>query len=160
VASATARAQQPITLAPYRAPVIALVQPALSNGAGSVPQDRPVVVFRFAAGEADDPLDVRSFVIAVDGADRTALFQTTAAQAWGPLASAEQLTRGELPAGVHRVVARICSTRGACSVAEAQLLVIPGVVSETAAASQAASPSKRQRLLGAVLGAARRLLVP
>jgi hypothetical protein len=43
-------------LAAYRAPTIALVQPPAG---GSVPQDKPVVVFRFAAGEPDDPIDSR-----------------------------------------------------------------------------------------------------
>ena len=152
------------TLAPYRAPLLALVQPAVvaapggTSAAGSVPRDKPVVVFRFAAGEADDPLDVRSFVVAVDGADRTALFQTTVAQAggqaWGPLASDEQRARGELAVGAHRVVARICSTRGACATADEQVLVVPGVVDE----SETPSRSKGKRVLGAVLGVARRLI--
>src|SRR5690349_18729997 len=45
----------------YRPPAIALVQPLLPPaGTGSVPRDRPAVVFRFAAGEPDDPLDARS----------------------------------------------------------------------------------------------------
>jgi hypothetical protein len=169
---ASLRAQQPIpappsaTLAPYRAPVIALVQPApfgtagLTTGAGSVPQDRPVVVFRFAAGEPDDPLDVGSFVVAVGGADRTALFQTTASQAWGPLASAEQLARGELTAGVHRVVARICSTRGTCATAEAQLLVVPGVVGPAATDETKPAHSGARRVLRVVLSATRKLLLP
>ena len=151
----------PATLAPYRAPLIALVQPPVTaTGAGSVPLDRPVVVFRFAAGEADDPLDVGSFVVAVDGADRSALFQTTASQAWGPLADDAQLARGELVAGPHRVVARICSTRGACSTTEATLLVVPGVVS--VAPSDAAKPTQSgpRRVLGAVLSATRKLLLP
>jgi hypothetical protein len=55
----------------YRPPALALVQPAAG---GSVPQDRPVVVFRFAAGEPNDLIDVRSFAVAVDGHDRTQLF--------------------------------------------------------------------------------------
>lgn len=150
-------------LAPYRTPVIALVQPAATAGGGgsitgSVPRDRPVVVFRFAAGEPDDPLDVRSLVVAVDGADRTALFQTTATQAggqaWGALADDGALAKGELAAGLHRVVARICSTRGACATADEQVLVMPGVVSESAPPSR----SKGMRVLGAVFGVARRLI--
>jgi hypothetical protein len=124
-----------------------------------VPQDRPVVVFRFAAGEADDPLDVRSLVVAVDGIDRTALFQTTAAQAWGPLADGESIARGQLAAGQHRVVARICSTRGACSTVEAQVLVVPGPAN-AAAAEKAGPESTKRRLLGAMLSATRRLLLP
>ena len=147
-------------VASYRPPVIALVQPAMPpEGSGAVPLDRPAVVFRFAAGEADDPLDVRSLVVAVDGADRTALFQTTAAQAWGALASDAQLARGELQAGPHRVVARICSTRGVCASAEAQVLVVPGVVNATAR-DEAAPKSGVRRALGFVIDATRKLLQP
>lgn len=152
----------PATLAPYRAPFIALVQPAAVAGTaagGFVPQDRPVVVFRFAAGEADDPLDVRSFMVAVDGVDRTTLFQTTMGQAWGPLAGGESVARGQLAAGTHRVVARICSTRGACSAVESQVLVVPGPTN-AAPSEKAGSESTRRRLMGAVLSATRRLLLP
>lgn len=155
---------QPATLAPYRTPTIALVQPMAAappggtTAAGSVPQDRPVVVFRFAAGEPDDPLDVRSFVVAVDGADRTALFQTTAShaggQAWGALADDEAIAKGELAAGLHRVAARICSTRGACATADEQVLVVPGLVAESTPPSR----SKGMRVLGTMLGIARRLI--
>jgi hypothetical protein len=146
---------------PYRAPVIALVQPAMPpEGSGAVPLDRPAVVFRFVAGEPDDPLDVRSLVVAVDGADRTALFQTTAAQAWGALASDAQLARGELQAGPHRVVARICSTRRVCASAEAQVLVVPGIATAGAPTHDTAGQSTSRRLLGAVLSATRKLLLP
>ena len=147
-------------LAPYRAPVIALVQPP---GGGTVPLDRPAVVFRFAAGEPDDPLDLGSLLVAVDGADRTALFQSTATQAWGPLADAETLRRGAFAAGPHRVTARICSSRGACTTAEAQVLAQPGPVVTTAIpldAVAAAKPSTVRRVLGAVVGVARKLLAP
>lgn len=153
----------PVTPLPaYRAPLIALVQPpAATAGTGAVPQDKPVVVFRFTNGEPDDPLDVRSLVIAVDGIDRTALFQTTATQAWGPLAGDAQLARGELAAGPHRVVARICSTRGACSTAEAMLLVVPGLVANDASNPLAnAAPKGARRVLDAVLSATRKLLLP
>ena len=153
-------------VAPYRAPVIALVQPAMPpEGSGAVPLDRPAVVFRFAAGEADDPLDVRSLVVAVDGTDRTALFQTTPAQAWGALASDVQLARGELQAGPHRLVARICSTRGVCASAEAQVLVVPGVthgsgINSGATVDGDTRPSLTRRAFDAALAAARKLLRP
>jgi hypothetical protein len=158
-----AGAQQPTPppVMPYRPPAIALVQPVLPPaGTGSVPLDRPAVVFRFAVGEADDPLDVRSLVVAVDGADRTTLFQATPDQAWGRLASDEQLRRGELTTGTHRVVARICSTRGVCATAEAQVLVVPGVTSADAAGRHAGESSGTRRVLGAVLSATRKLLLP
>lgn len=97
---------------PYRAPSIALVHPS----GGAVPQDRPAVVLRFAQGEPGDPLDLTSFAVWVDSCDRTALFRVASSEAWGPLAPAA--VPGEpvkLRLGVHQVVARICSTRGACS---------------------------------------------
>jgi hypothetical protein len=160
-------AQQPTppasspALMPYRPPAIALVQPVLPPaGTGSVPLDRPAVVFRFAVGEADDPLDTRSLVVAVDGADRTALFQATPDQAWGRLASEEQLRRGELTTGAHRVIARICSTRGVCATAEAQVLVVPGVTSGDPTSKSASEQGATRRLLGAVLSATRKLLLP
>lgn len=168
---ASLRAQQPIpappsaTLAPYRAPVIALVQPApfgtagTTTGAGSVPQDRPVVVFRFAAGESDDPLDVGSFVVAVDGVDRTAAFQVTATQAWGPLVDAVALARGQLAVGPHRVAARICSTRHACTTTEAQLLVVPGLT-PIASADSSLKRTLLRRALGTLGEATRKLILP
>src|SRR3712207_547682 len=51
----------------YRTPSLALVQPA---SGGTVPQDKPVVVFRLMQGDASDPIDARSFVVTVDGQDR------------------------------------------------------------------------------------------
>ena len=50
-------------------PAIALVRP---SGSGTVPLDPPAVAFCFARGEPGDPLDARSFSIAVGGRDRTA----------------------------------------------------------------------------------------
>ena len=157
------------TLTPYRAPLIAMVQPpvATAGGSGSVPQDKPVVVFRFAAGEADDPLDVGSFVVAVDGADRTPLFQTTASQAWGPLTDADAIRRGAFAAGPHRVVARICSNRGACALTDAQVMVAPTPGLAQPMADTATTPEDKttrtplvRRALGMVLDAARKLLQP
>ena len=47
---------------------------AYPDHGGPVPSDRPLVVFRFASSEPDDPVDPGSFRVVVDGADRTALF--------------------------------------------------------------------------------------
>ena len=164
-------AQQPTpvpsaaTLAPYRAPTIALVQPpssAIAGGGvtGSVPRDRPVVVFRFVAGEPDDPLDARSLVVAVDGVDRTALFRTTTSEAWGPLASDADLERGALEPGPHRVAARICSARGTCGGTEAQVLVVPGLTSDAKDASDSRKRSFVRRALGVLGEATRKILIP
>ena len=136
--------------------MIALVQPL---DGGTLYADRPVIVLRFAAGEALDPIDVGSFTIAVDGDDRTSLFQKGAGEAWGPLAP----TSGEnapLVAGPHRISARICSARGACATTHATVTVLPAMTADAASAVSGGSRSRKQRLLDAALNAARRLLVP
>ena len=131
-------------IAPYRAPLIALVQP---TPGGTVAQDRPAVVFRFAQGEPDDPIDVASFAVSVDGEDRTKGFQVTAAEAWGPLGDAP-------PVGLHEVTARVCSSRGACATAQGSVAVLPSM-------TEIAGPlSRKQRVLGAVLEIGKRLLRP
>lgn len=142
-------------VAPYRPPVIALVQPI---DGGTVYQDKPVIVLRFAAGEATDPIDASSFSVTVDGHDRTSLFQTSATDAWGPLA-APAAGDSTLAPGPHRVAARICSARGACALVQATVSIIPLSATGTAAPA-ATTRSLRQRLLEAALSATRRLLVP
>lgn len=136
----------------YRSPVLALVQPAVGV---SVPEDRPIVVFRFAPGEADDPIDARSFAVSVDGDDRTPLFQATATEAWGTLAA---LGHSTIPAGAHQIVARICSSRGACAEASAVVTVVaPGVASD---AIRKDDRRTKGRLIQAVLSALKELLNP
>jgi hypothetical protein len=136
-------------LSPYQAPVIALAQPL--NG-GSVPQDRPVVVFRFSAGEATDPIDSRSFAVSVDGKDHTPLFQMTATEAWGPLNAADQ----HIGIGRHEVVARICSARGACSTTTA--LITVGAAGPGNGSGEGNKQGKKMQMLDALLGALRTLL--
>lgn len=131
-------------IAAYRVPLIALVQPLPG---GTVAQDRPALVFRFAQGEPDDPIDVASFAVAVDGEDRTKGFQVTGAQAWGPLGAAP-------PVGLHEVTARVCSSRGACATAQGSVAVLPV---PTAAAT---TTSTKKKVLGAVLDFGKRLLLP
>jgi hypothetical protein len=148
----------PVAL-PYRAPVIALVQPP--EGV-SVPHDRPVVVLRFASGEASDPLDLTTFRVVVDGVDRTGLFTVGAVEAWGPLAPiGPEEDAGAIAAGAHQIDARVCSARGACAAISVPVSVLatPGSTDSTAV-SGASRPSRRQRLLDLVLEAARRLLTP
>lgn len=150
-----ASAQPPAAITAYRAPVIALVQPA---GGGTVAQDRPAVVFRFLPGEPIDPLDVRSFAVAVDGADRTPLFQVSATEAWGPLAATgADGERSPLGLGAHQLSARICSTRGVCASVDATVTVVPAVGGNAAGEATA---SRKARLLDAVLSVARKLLHP
>lgn len=143
------------TIAPYRLPAIALVQP---QDGGAVYQDRPVVILRFTQGEATDPLDASSFSIEVDGSNQTKLFQTSSSEAWGPLA---RVASGDPPlaAGVHHISARICSSRGVCAMAQATVSVIRAATF-VAAGAPAAGRTLHQRLLDAALNAARRILIP
>ena len=145
--------QQPVAtpapLPPYHAPQLALVQPA---SGGSVPQDRPIIVFRFAPGDSSDPVDERSFTVWVDGADRSALFQSARDMAWGALAPSEELP--SLAAGAHAIVARIGSIRGACSDVSVSVAV-------TAATASIAAPADRKRtLLDLLLAAVKKILAP
>jgi hypothetical protein len=139
----------PASLPIYQAPVIALAQPA---SGGSVPQDKPVVVFRFTSVESADPIDARSFAVTVDGKDNTSVFQMTGTEAWGPLMSASQA----IDLGRHEVVARICSSRGACNTASA----VVNVASAGPASGEAAAKgqSKKVKILDALLGAIRTLI--
>ena len=144
---------QPVALAPYRLPVIAISQP----GEGiALPDDKPVIVLRFASAEPLDPLDALSFLLTVDGEDRTALFQLAQGEAWGPLASAGEL----LSAGQHEVRARICTGHGVCGSAKATVNIVPA--SSLAQLSTGASSSKtsqrRGRVFDAVLQAVRVLI--
>lgn len=151
------RAQQPDepAVAPYRAPVLALVQPAEG---GTVPQDRPVVVFRFAAGEPDDPIDLRSFAVSVDDRDRTALFRIAGNDAWGPLAAAP----ATIELGPHELEARVCSARGACASAKATITVgPPGPPGPSAAEPPPDRNTQRKsQLVDAFLSVLRTLLKP
>lgn len=147
-------AQQPTVGSPlpsYHPPMLALAQPA--NG-GSIPQDRPVVVFRFAPGDSTDPVDARSFTITVDGKDRSAAFQAARDMVWGALASADQAS--ELRLGAHTIVARICSIRGTCADVSATVMVTGATLGDP----NAPAPNRKRTVLDLVLAALRKLLVP
>ena len=155
---------QPPQIAPYKLPVVVLIQPP--PGA-TVPADRPVVVFRFTQGEAADPIDLRSFAIAVDGEDRTGHFQLAAlpptpnagaagtGEAWGPMTAPNG---GPIAVGAHQLTARICSSPGACG--EVSTTVLVTAPTESTAPRDASSTSRKRRVLEALLGAAKKLLTP
>lgn len=149
------RAQQPPApgTTNYRPPVLVL---ALPPSGATVPADKPVVVFRFSPGEALDPLDLRSFAIAVDGSDRTPLFRVSPDEAWGALSDADQ----PIATGAHSVSARICSMRGACALAQATITVTPAPAAADNATESTKPRSNKQRFLDALLSAARKLLIP
>ena len=146
-------AQQPApatVLPSYRPPVLALVQPAAD---GSVPQDRPIVVFRFAPGDSTDPVDARSFAITVDGKDRSAGFQAARDMVWGPLAPPDE--DSGLSAGAHAIVARICSIRGSCGDVSATVTVL-------ASPTEANEPtsSRKRSVLDLLITVLKKLLAP
>jgi hypothetical protein len=153
IASASAVRAQQAELPPYHPPVLALAQPPAGTG---LPQDRPVVVLRFAQGEPNDPIDVGSFAVAVDGQDRTRHFQVTATEAWGTLA-APGGGDPAIEAGAHQIAARICSARGACTELSATVSVVPPTVGN---AADEPSDSRRRKLLTALLDALRKILTP
>jgi hypothetical protein len=139
------------TLPPYHPPLLALVQPAAD---GSVPQDRPVVVFRFAPGDSTDPVDARSFAITVDGKDRSAGFQAARDMVWGPLAPPDEGTA--LGAGAHTLVARICSIRGSCGEVSASVTIAAAAPT----AADAPSPNRKHTVLDLLLVVLKKLLMP
>ena len=138
----------------YRAPSISLVQPRIG---GTITQDRAAIGLRFVQGELDDALDLMSFAVSVDGADRSAAFQVTGDadghQAWGTLEGPLAGSRPDV--GAHEIVARVCSSRGACAVLRASVEVTPAIIS-LARGSESAGRSRR--ILGALLEFARMLL--
>jgi hypothetical protein len=156
-----------VAVAAYRLPTIALVQPP---GAATLPSDRPVVVFRFAPGEPNDPIDLASFAVTVDGRDRTVAFQITSTEAWGSLAGGDVAGGDSLLAlGTHQLGARICSARGACGVLVTSLMIVPSQIvappshpaAEGAAADSSNSASFRRRhVIDVILAALRKLLSP
>jgi len=146
----------------YRPPQLALVQPLPG---GAVPQDKPVPVFRFSQGELTDPVDATSFSLSVDGEDRTALFQVSAVgEVWGPIALVTPATKsdGGLVLGTHQILARICSSRGACATAQAPLLVLPanGPKANGQATAPPKPPNNKRRLIELLLSAGKNLLLP
>lgn len=144
---------QPVVLPAYRPPVITLAQP--TEGA-ALPDDKPIVVFRFASAEPMDPLDALSLSVLVDGSDVTSLFQATPSEAWGRLAEAGRL----LGTGEHQVSARICSSHGTCGVTKATVNVVStsSVLQAAATAATSKGSTRKRHILDAVLQAVRVLI--
>ena len=118
----------------YRPPVIALAHPAPG---GYIRSARPIIVLRFVPGEPSDPVDVTTLRIVIDGEDRTGRFDVTASEAWGPVArdhggdyggdQGEPHAVSREPR-VHRVTARVCSSRGVCGSTSAMVRVASDVI--------------------------------
>jgi hypothetical protein len=137
----------PVTL-PYRAPQLALAEPV--GGAG-LPQDNPSVVFRFAQGETDDPLDLATFEVAIDGAGRTTQFRVDSTTAWGsldpPPTDPSAPHDHALALGIHQLAARICSARAICTDTRATVTVI----GPSTGTGDTTAPAKRRSALVAVI---------
>ena len=143
----------PATGVLYRAPVLALAYPPPG---GAVSASRPVIVFRFAPAEPDDPVDAASLAVSVDGVDRSACFQVAANEAWGSLAGGQPRDcRGTaIRPGVHVVTARICSARGICGSTTVAVTVLP----PEGGREPDGPPTRLQRLGDLLLIALRKLL--
>ncbi|HZE09489.1 MAG TPA: hypothetical protein VE110_12110 [Gemmatimonadaceae bacterium] len=133
----------------YRLPALIVAAPA--DGA-PLPEDKPVAVLRFASVEPTDPIDALSFSVAVDGKDKTSLFQATQDEAWGPLVGpGETLTLGQ-----HDLAARICTSHGACVTTKATVTVVAGA-SGLITTTKADSKQKKSKIFDAVVQAIRML---
>lgn len=133
----------------YHAPTIIVAAP--SDGT-PLPEDKPVAVLRFMSVEATDPIDALSFSVAVDGKDRTSLFQATPGEAWGPLAAPSET----LAAGQHDLIARICTSHGECGTAKATITVAASASGlQVTAAKAAEAKQKKTKILDAVVQAVR-----
>jgi hypothetical protein len=146
VAGVASLVAQQATSAMYGAPTLILAYPAPGV---SVPGDNATVVFRYALGDARDPLDLRSFRVLVDDVDRTSHFRVTADAAWGVIADG-----AEAGLRVHDVRARICSVRGVCVGTQAIVSVLG------TARSTRLSKDRRGKIIDVLLEMARRLLKP
>lgn len=129
------------------APRIVLAHPRAGM---SVPRSSATVLFRYA-GEAGDPIDLRTFVVFVDDVDRTSHFRVTADAAWGTIVDTDG---NGLKA--HSVRARICSIRGVCAEVSANVVVVGESVSQATKLRR----TRREKLVDLFLEAARRLLRP
>jgi hypothetical protein len=144
---------QPQTALPeYRAPTIIVAAPAMGS---TLPDDKPVAVFRFMTNEPLDPIDALTFSVSVDGKDRTSLFQLAQSEAWGRLAEQTET----LTAGPHDVVARICTAHGECGSTKASITIVnsSSLLSATTKVADKAKQLKT-KILDAVLQAARVLI--
>lgn len=144
---ASVLAQQAMSAA-YNPPRLVLAYPAAGV---TVPSNNATVVFRYALGDPSDPLDLRSFAVVVDGADRTPHFRVTADAAWGAISD-----QGKAGIRGHEVQARICSVRGVCS----EVTAIVTVVGAISTSDDVAKRERRRKLIDVLLEAARKLLRP
>lgn len=133
----------------HSAPTLVLAYPAPGV---SVPGDNATVVFRYAAGDVSDPLDLWTFRITVDGIDRTSHFRVTADAAWGAIVQGV-----EAGLRAHEVRARVCTIRGACAELSTVVTVITAV---GVAKARGARKARWIKLVDVTLEMLRRLMRP
>ena len=148
VASAAALVSHQAMPGVFSPPRLLLAYPAPGV---SMPTDNATAVFRYSAGDASDPLDVRSFTVLVDGVDRSSRFRATADAAWGRIADRDG-------AGIraHEIRGSICSVRRVCT----EVVAIVTVIGAPAAKEDAVNKERRRRVIDLLLEAARKLLRP
>jgi len=133
----------------YHAPTIIVAAPADGT---PLPEDKPVAVLRFMSVEPTDPIDALSFSVAVDGKEKTSLFQATPGEAWGPLVGPNET----ITAGQHELTARICTSHGECGTAKTTVTVVAGASGlQVTAAKAAEQKQKRTKILDTVVQAVR-----
>jgi hypothetical protein len=132
----------------YRAPSLIVAAPPDGT---PLPEDKPVAVLRFMSSEPTDPIDALSFSVAVDGKDKTALFHANAGEAWGPLVAPDET----LTPGQHQLAARICTSHGACTTANATVTIVASDSGLQVAAAKTGSKQKKAKILDAIVQAIR-----
>jgi hypothetical protein len=147
----TASGQPSTSIPDYRAPLIVVAAPTQGT---TLPDDKPVVVFRFMSNELMDPIDGLTFSVSMDGKDKTSLFQLTSGEAWGRIAEPNEL----LTPGSHDIAARICTAHGECGTTKATVTVVSGSLLQAVASTAAVKAKKKAKIFDAVLQAARVLI--
>jgi hypothetical protein len=150
----------PQCVAVYRPPLITMVRP-VTNGApgGTLPQDNPVIVFRFASSEAADSIDLKSVAVTAIGPKPQSISRALNVSSLGNTASGSLADPNgrELALGDYQVVARICSNRGACSSSRVTVSVVSTWATPADSATIATTKSQRSGLIGLLLGAVKKL---
>jgi hypothetical protein len=132
----------------YSAPTLIVAAPADGT---PLPEDKPVVVLRFMSVEAADPINALSFSVAVDGKDKTSLFQASQGEAWGPLVGPDET----LSAGQHELAARICTSHGACATAKATVMLVANTSGVQGTVAKIEGKQKKSKFFDAVVQAIR-----
>lgn len=126
----------------------------------TLPQDKPSIVLRYARGEPEDPLDLPSLAVLVDGEDRSAQFHTDSTEARGsidPLASGRSAGQ-PLALGVHQLAARICCARGICAALRETVTIAPSAL-DVATAPTSTHQSRLIAVIALLLAFIQRLYI-